>query len=206
MPCSNCVDLHYRPNYGFEPFDSLLDQLKGQTDRSTRSEILTALEWEGRHLDVKALASLLSLVPELVEVVRLLAAFGDRGEVVHVFAAVPLARITSGSLLGACDLTTYLFARRCRGQIEYFWRDENDATEHDLGTRDQPLSLVEAIVMVDAVLVAQAPHDVVGGDWRTGYFCDDSMVVSVASEIYPGMREWYRRVVSEWNDRRDREE
>jgi hypothetical protein len=147
----------------------------------------------------------LDLAPSIADVVRILAVFGDDGQQLHTFGSVVLARINAGSLVGSVDLTTYVLATRRGGQVEIWWQDENGGTG-SLGMMEQVPSFLECTVLLDAVLVAQAQYDLVGGDWRSGYLCDDTMVVGITSEIYPQLREWYRRAVSEWNCERNQKE
>lgn len=94
-----------------------------------------------------------------------------------------------------CSLTTYVLATREGGSIEYSWEDENGG-QGDLGVRDEPLTMAEAIEMIDAVLLAQEGYT--GGDWRDVYLCDETMVVTVSSESYPQLREWYETAIAEW--------
>lgn len=186
-----------RPDYGFDAFDRLLGRLRNAiADVGTGAEVLAALRLEGRDVDAKQLATELNLDLDIAEIVAQLAAFGDEGDWVHAFGAVCIARINAGSLVSMCDATTYVFAIRTGSAIEYRWWDENDGTGY-LGVRDRPLSLIEAIEMVDAVLRLQAPYDV-GDDWRSGYLTDDSMVVQVSSTVYEQLRTWYDRAVIEW--------
>src|ERR1700688_2292190 len=125
MSCHADFPLDFRPSYGFEQFDRLLQQLRDAIPRiETRAEILAALQLEGRDLNVDELATELHLKPGIVEVVRELAAFGDEGDWVHEFGAVCIAKVNAGSD-GMCDQTTFVFARRSEQGIEFFFEDEN---------------------------------------------------------------------------------
>jgi hypothetical protein len=196
MPNPATFVLNGRPDYRLAEFDALLHQLRDAIqDIGTRAEILAALQLEGRDLDVDELARELDLKPGIVEVVRELAAFGDEGHWVHEFGAVCIAKVNAGSD-GMCDQTTFVFARRSEQGIEFFFEDENDG-RGELGVRNQPLSMFEAIAMIDAVLLTQAGYKV-GGDWRDVYLGDETMTVQVSSEFYPQLRAWYERATSEW--------
>ncbi|MGH3644978.1 MAG: hypothetical protein ACRDUX_38855 [Mycobacterium sp.] len=205
MPRHADFPIDHRPDL-FGEFDALIRELRSLvTCMSTHAEIIAALGTDGRQLDVDQLAAELCLEPDVAAIVRRLATFGDMGEQVHSFASLVLARINAGSLAGSVDLTTYVMATRRCGRVEVWWQDENGGTG-TVGMRAQVPSVLEITVLVDAVLVAQAPYDVGDGDWRCGYLVDDSMVVTVTSETYPPLREWYRRAVSEWSAEHDREE
>lgn len=191
FPLDRCADL------GFDEFDRLIALLHQLTEPSVALSLLDALEADGRETDVGALAAAHRLSGLVVRVVDELAAFGDQGESVHAFGAVYVARVSTGSLVGHCDLTTVVLARRQEGRIAYSFQDENGGCGH-LGCRAQPLSLLETIVLVDATLVAQAPYPISGGDWRSGYLSDPTMQVQVRSRIFPELQSWYDTAIAEW--------
>ena len=198
MPRHSEFRLHEHADCGFDLFDRLLAGLDDIGDPAIRGEVLAALEAEGRHLDVADLAARHALSDEMAETLQQLAAFGDEGTLIHAFAAVHIARITAGSWLGHCDLTTFILARRQHGRIAYSFQDENGGCRQ-LGCRDQPLSLLETIVLVDATLVAQAPYPISGGDWRSGYLSDPAMQIQVRSRIFPELQAWYEAAIAEWS-------
>lgn len=192
--------LDFRPDY-FAQFDALLQRLRDAVpDIALRAELLAALQLEGRDLDAEQLTGELQLGQDVGDVVEQLAAFGDQGHWVHSFASVHIAQIAAGSD-GMCSVTTYVLATRQAGSIEYWWQDENGG-RGDLGMRDHPLSLIEAIVLVDAVLLAQASYDVVGADWRSGYLVDETMHVTVRSAFYEGLQSWYEATIANWRTAR----
>jgi hypothetical protein len=198
VPRPGDFPLDRRADLGLTEFDRLVRLLHQLTEPSVRMRILDALEADGRDTDVGALAAAYGLSASAVRVVDELAAFGDQGESVHAFGAVHVAQINAGSLVGHCDLTTVVLARRQRGRIAYWFQDENGGCGH-LGCRDQPLSLLEAIVLVDATLVAQAPYPVSGGDWRSGFLSDSTMQVRVRSRLFPELHAWYDAAIAEWS-------
>ena len=189
--------LDRRADLGLAEFDRLVTLLHQLTNPAVCARILDALEADGRETDVGALAAVHRLSGFAARVVDELSAFGDQGESVHAFGTVHVARVSAGSLLGHCDLTTFVLARRQHGRIAYSFQDENGGCGH-LGCRDQPLSLLETIVVVDATLVAQAPYSISGGDWRSGYLSDPTMQVQVRSRIFPELQAWYEAVIAEW--------
>lgn len=190
--------LDRRADLGLAGFDRLVTLLHQLTDPAVCAKILDALEADGRETDVGALAAAHRLSGLAVRVIDELAAFGDQGESVHAFGTVHVAQLSTGSLLGHCDLTTFVLARRQQGRIAYSFADENGGCGQ-LGCRDQPLSLLETIVLVDATLVAQAPYPISDGDWRTGYLCDPAMQVQVRSRIFPELQAWYEAAIAEWS-------
>jgi len=198
VPRHSDFALHERADYGFDRFDRLLAALERIEDTSIRAEVLAALEAEGRNLDVDALAAHYELSPSVADTVRRLAAFGDAAELIHSFGAIHVAQVTAGSTLGHCDVTTFVMASRRDRGIVYWFQDENADSPSDLGIREQPLTLLEAIVLVDATLVAQAPHPVVDGDWSSGFFADPTMGVQVQSRFHPQLHAWYQAAIHEW--------
>lgn len=197
VPRQTDFALDARADYDLARFDRLLARLQRIADASTYARILAALEAEGRNLDVDDLVVRYALTPASVDVVVQLAAFGDRGELTHAFASVSVAQITAGSTLGHCDMTTLIFATRQRGRIAYWYANENGGRAN-LGVRDQPLSLLEAITLVDAVLIVEAPYPVVDGHWCSGYLTDPTMQVQVRSRFHGELQRWYEAVIAEW--------
>lgn len=198
MPRHRDFALDARPSYGFEVFDALMQELRDAIPHSeTLTEVLDALRLEGRQLDVDQLASELQLDADVVEIVKRLASWGDCGLMIHEFATVCVARINAASLAGMCDLTTFVFAQRCDHGFALSFEDENGG-HGDLGVYEHPLSLLELIVVIDGVLVVQAPYEVVDADWRSGYFSDPSMTVRVSSTFYEQLQVWYEQAIAEW--------
>ena len=198
MPRHSEFRLHEHADCGFDLFDRLLAGLDDIGDPAIRGEVLAALEAEGRHLDVADLAARHALSDEMAETLQQLAAFGDEGTLIHAFAAVHIARITAGSWLGHCDLTTFILARRQHGQIAVWFQDENGGSG-ELGTRIEPLTMLDAVLLVDATLIAQAPYTVSSGDdWRSGYCSDPTMHLQVRSRLFPQLSAWYRAAMAEW--------
>lgn len=124
-------------------------------------------------------------------------AWGDRGELLYEFGGVRVATIAAGSLLGHTDLATFIFAQRSERGFALNFEDENGG-QGELGEFERPLSLLELIVVIDGVLLRQAPYDVADGDWRSGYLADPSMTVRVSSPFYAQLSRWYEQAVSEW--------
>ena len=199
VPRPGDFPLDRRADLGLTELDRLVTRLQQLTESPVCTRILDALEADGRDTDVGALAATYGLSASAVRVVDELAAFGDQGESVHAFGAVHVAQISAGSLVGHCDLTTVVLARRQRGRIAYSSRMRTAAAAAWV-CRDQPLSLLEAIVLIDAALVAQAPYPVSGGDWRSGFLSDSTMQVRVRSQIFPeAARMWYDAAIAEWS-------
>ena len=198
VPRPGDFPLDRRSDLGLTDFDRLVTRLQHFTESPVCTRILDALEADGRDTDVGALAAAYGLSASAVRVVDELAAFGDQGESVHAFGAVHVAQLSTGSLVGHCDLTTFVLARRQHGRIAYSFQDENGGCRQ-LGCRDQPLSLLETIVLVDATLVAQAPYPISGGDWRSGYLSDPAMQIQVRSRIFPELQAWYEAAIAEWS-------
>jgi len=200
MPHPRDFRLFERPrSYGFESFDELMRELRAALpDTDVFAEVLATLQIEGRDLDADHLARELHLETHVVEAVAQLASWGDIELLIHEFGAVCLATINSGSLLGHCDLATHLLARRCERGFELLFTDENGGYGQ-LGEYAQPLSLLELTVVLDSILIIQAPYDVVDGNWQTGYFCDPSMTVRVSSPFYyEQLSAWYAQAIAEW--------
>lgn len=199
MPRPRDFRLFERPrSYGFESFDDLLKRLHAAVpDTAVFNEVLAALQLDGRQLDAHQLAHDLHLDAQVVEIVAQLAAWGDRGELIHHLASVCIATITAGSLLGHADLATFVFAQRRERGFALNFEDENGG-HGELGEFERPLSLLELIVVVDGVLLRQAPYDVTDGDWRSGYLGDPSMTVRVSSAYYAQLSAWYEQAIAEW--------
>src|SRR5260221_478711 len=118
--------LDFRPDFGFAAFDQLLQQLRDAIPEiESLAEVLAALQLDGRGLDVDALATEQHLTPDIVEVVRELAAFGDQDHWVHEFGSIHVAQLSAGSWDGMCSVATYVMATRKGSEIEYAWQDEN---------------------------------------------------------------------------------
>ena len=198
MPAFRLFD---RPrSHGLEDFDQLERRLRiAVADPQCFAEVWEALEVDGRLLDVHQLASDLHLDPSAVEIVEQLAVWGYQGELLHEFGSVCIATITAGSLLGHVDLSTFIFARRRRRGLVVVAADEN-GWHAELGEFGQPLFLFELVVVIDSVLLRQAPYDVSGGDWRSGYLGDSSMTLRVSSAYYPELSIWYHDAVEQWID------
>lgn len=199
MPRPRDFLLFQRPrSYGFESFDELMRELRGALPNAEIfAEVLAALQLEGRQLDASHLARDLHLDPPAVEVIEQLAAWGDQGELLYEFGSVCLATITAGSLLGHTDLATFIFAQRRERGFALNFEDENGG-HGELGEFERSLSLLELIVVVDGVLLRQAPYDVTDGDWRSGYLGDPSMTVRVSSAHYEQLSAWYEQAIAEW--------
>lgn len=197
MPRHSGFRFHERADCGFDHFDRLLTGLIQISDPAIRGEVRAALETDGRDLDVADLAAHYALSDEVAETVRQLAAFGDEGELVHGFGAVHIAQINAGSWLGHCDLSTFVLARRHQGQIAVWFQDENGGSG-ELGIRVEPLTMLDAIVLVDATLIAQAPYAVTGDDWRSAYCSDPTTHLQVHSRHFPQLPAWYRATTAEW--------
>jgi hypothetical protein len=186
------------PSYGFETFDRLLEQLREVIPRvAVRAEVLAALRMEGRQLDRLHLGAGLNLEPRAVGIIERLATWGDTGSPVHVFGSVCLVGISVGSLGGKNAVTTYVMASRKGGQIRLWWVDES-GRHGDLGACNHPLSMLEMIVVVDAVLLAHAPNPLPDGDWQDGYISDQLRNVRVRSEVYPELGRWYDSGITKW--------
>lgn len=145
MPRARDFRLFERPrSYGFEPFDDLMKRLRAAVpDSHVRPEVLAALQFDGRQLDADQLAHDLHLDQRVVEVIEQLAAWGDRGELIHHFASVCIITITAGSLLGHTDLATFIFAQRRERGFALIFEDENGG-HGELGEFERPLSLLES--------------------------------------------------------------
>lgn len=199
MPRLHDFRLFDRPrSYGFESFDELITRLRAAVPNAeVLGEVVAALQLDGRRLDAHQLAADLHLSPPVVEIIEQLAAWGDRGELLYEFASVCLATIASGSLLGHTDLATFIFAQRRERGFTLIFEDENGGYG-ELGEFERPLTLLELIVVVDGVLLRQAPYDGTDGDWRSGYFGDPSMTVRVSSAYYAQLSGWYKQAIAEW--------
>lgn len=199
MPRQRNFPLFERPrSYGFERVDELMEALRaGLPDINVFADVVAALLLEGPQLDVDQLTPDVCLDPRAAEIIEQLAVWSDRGEQIHHFASVRIASISAGSLFGPCDLSTVVVAQWHERGVALFFEDENGG-QGDLGVFAQPLSLIELIVVIDGVLLRQAPYDVTGGDWRTGYLCDLSMMVHVSSSCYRALSVWYEQAITEW--------
>lgn len=207
MPGQRDFRLFDRPrSYGFESFDDLMSRLRAAVpDSNVCAEVLAALQIEGRQLDVDQLAMELQLDAPVVLIVEQLAGWGDELLLDEV-GVRRIATVNAGSLLGHCDLATHLLARRCDRGFELFFMDENGGYGQ-LGEYAQPLSLLELTIVLDGILIIQAPYDVVDGTWQSGYFRGDpSMTVRVSSPYYPRLSAWYEEAIAEWVAAHDRDE
>jgi len=188
------------PSYGFEQFDELMRRLRAAvSDTDVFAEVLATLQLEGRDLDTDHLARELHLDHALVAIIERLAAWGDRGELTHHFACVRIATINSGSLVGMCDLSTMVVAERREDGVALFYEDENGG-HGDVGVYQQPLSLLELIVVTDGVLLVQAPYPTSSADWRDHYLDDETMRLTVRSPFYEPLQRWYEESVREWRE------
>jgi len=168
------------------------------------AEVLAALHLEGRQLDVDQLASELRFDAGVVEIVEKLAGLGDNGLLIHEFASVCVATINAGSLASMCDVSMFLFARRRERGFEYFYRTENGGGG-ELTVSTQLLSLIELVVLVDGVLVAEAPSPSPSDDWRDVYLVDATMHITVRSPFYDELQRWYATSITEWRTAHDTE-
>lgn len=187
------IPLDVRPDYGFDRLDRwLADLARLIPDLSARSAVLQALEENGRQLDVDELAHRYQLSRPTTRLVGQLARFGDRRLPVHAFASVHVAEISAPSAYGPQSLATYLLATRRADHLEYWWADAADGFGV-LGMRDLPLSFIEAVIMVEATVVAQGALAIIDGADRSGYRLDRLASMRISSRFYPALARWFRQ-------------
>lgn len=191
MP-DNQNELDFRPDYGFERFDRLIEQLKLHIpDRATHAAVVTALEEAGRDLDLNKLAAKHHLSRKATTLVRQLARFGDVRHPFYAFGSLCVAMIAA-SREHADAPTTYIMVTRRHRQLDYWWIDTADSGFGALGIRDRPLTVWEAVIMVGDVIAAQAHWDVVDGADRSAYALGSGTTLRITSRFYPRLQAWVR--------------
>jgi len=186
----SAYQLDFRPDYGFGVFDKWIEPLKLHVpNRATHAAVVTALEEDGRTLNVTKLAAQHRLTPQAVGLVRQLSRFGDVAHPIHPFASVHVFEVSGSSVLTSKDMTTFVLATRRSGGCDFWWADHPGDGFGALGVRDEPLSLAEAIAMVGTVVVAQANPTIVDDADRSGYLYSAGLRVS--STLYPALPHWF---------------
>lgn len=191
MPHARDAQRQHRPDY-FAKFDRWLRQLGDHVpDPTTRASLLTTLDEDGRQVDLQRLAARYHLSRAAVRLVRQLVRFGDEGGPVHSFGSVCIAEITSRAGRRIQSVTTYVYATRRGIKVDYWWADSADGFGA-LGLRAQPLTLREAVIMVERVVQAQARYDVVDGGDRAAYEPELAARLRIRSQFYPDLVTWFR--------------
>lgn len=174
--------LGHRPDY-FVSFDRWLQQLEAHIlDPATRASLLTTLDEDGRQIDVQQLAGRHHLSRAAVGLVRRLVRFGDVGHPLHTFASICIAEVAPTAR--SQSVTTYVYATRRGTKVDYWWADTAEGFGA-LGMRNQPLTLREAVAMVERVVRAQARYDVVDGGDRAAYMAERAAQLRISSRFYP---------------------
>lgn len=189
--------LAHRPDY-FGAFDRWLLQLEAKIpDPATRSAVLITLDEDGRRVDVQRLAAEHCLNPWTTRLIRRLVRFGDSSGPVHSFASLRIAEIAPRASRRTQSVITYVYATRRGAKVEYWWADSAEGFGV-LGVRDQPLTLREAVVMVERVIRAQAHYDIIDGGHRAAYLANRASQLQVRSAVYAQLGESLR---SRWRRR-----
>lgn len=186
MPDDHTIHRDHRPDYGFGRFDRWVAQLKQRSpDHATYAAVVKALEEGGRDLDVNALAVAHDLDAQARRLVRNLIRFGNADRrPFYAFGSLCIA-VISPPRRHADGPTTYIMVTRRRGQLDFWWIDSADSGFGALGVRPQPLTLSEAVRMVEKVIAAQAEWDVVDGAARTAYAPERAAQLRIRSQFYP---------------------
>lgn len=153
-------------------------------DPAIRAAVLTALDEDGRQVDVQRLGARHHFGRATVRLIRRLVRLGDEGGPVHSFGSVCIAEITPRAGRRTQSVATYVYATRRGTKVDYWWADSADGFGA-LGVRNQPLSLHEAVVMVKRAVRAQATYNIVDGGDRSAYAPKRASQLRIASTFYP---------------------